>query len=184
MIILIDSMEQHPFSFTGIRLDLTEMTAPQRRAYDAGQWDGSIDIETKFRALGAANGDYSLEGYQGMCHIERKSMSDAHGTILGWGERRERFQRELENLASMEAAAVIVECSFEDLLANAPEYGKKTAQENRKILFRQVIAWQQRYKVPWIFCDNRRLAELACYRWFKVFEKAKEKECKEQLQWL
>lgn len=184
MIILIDSMEQHPFCFDGIRLDLSEMTAPQRRAFESGQWDGKVDVETKFRALGAANGDYSLDGYQGRCHIERKSMDDAHGTILGWGERRERFQRELANLAEMESAAVIVECSFADLVKYAPEHGKKSAAENRKVLFRQVISWQQRYRVPWLFCDDRRMAELACYRWLKTFWKAKEKESKEQLQCL
>lgn len=184
MIILIDSMEQHPFCFDGIRLDLSEMTAAQRRAFESGQWDGKVDVETKFRALGAANGDYSLDGYQGRCHVERKSMDDAHGTILGWGERRERFQRELANLAEMESAAVIVECSFADLLKYAPEHGKKSAAENRKVLFRQVISWQQRYRVPWLFCDDRRMAELACYRWLKTFVKAKEKESKEQLQCL
>lgn len=182
MIILIDSMEQHPFSFTGIRMDLSEMTTRQRRAYDAGEWDGMFEVETKFKALGASNGDYSIEGYEGRCHIERKSMEDCHGTVLGWGERRERFNRELANLASMESAAVIVECEMSTLLANAPERGVKTAAENRKLLFRQILAWQQQYRVPWIFCDGRHMAEIAAYRWFKCFvryqiSKEKDAEC-------
>jgi hypothetical protein len=176
VIIVIDSMEQHPFSFQGIRLDLSEMSAPQRRAFESGQWNGCIDAECVFRALGAGNGDYSLNGFYGRCHIERKSLEDAHGTILGWGDRRERFQRELENLAGMEAGAVVVECSFGDLLAAAPEHGKKSAAENRKVLFRQVISWQQQYRVPWLFCDGRRMAELAAYRWLKMFWKYQQKE--------
>ena len=179
MIILIDSMEQHPFAFTGIKLDLCQMNASQKRAFEAGQWDGCFDAETKFKALGASNGDYSLEGFEGRCHVERKSLEDCHGTVLGWGERRERFKRELQNLAAMEAGAVVVECSFGELLAQAPEHGKKTAAENRKILFRQIISWQQRYRVPWIFCDSRRMAELVTYRWLqKFFESHVEKELK------
>jgi DNA excision repair protein ERCC-4 len=176
VIIIIDSMEQQPFSFTNIRLDLSEMTARQRRAFDAGQWDGLVEVETKFRGLGASNGDYTMEGYEGRVHIERKSMDDCHGTVLGWGERRERFTRELANLASMESAAVIVECELSTLLANAPERGVKTAAENRKVLFRQILSWQQQYKVPWIFCDGRHMAEIACYRWFKCFVKYQEKD--------
>jgi tryptophan-rich sensory protein len=84
--------------------------------------------------------------------------------VLGWGDRRERFNRELANLASMESAAVIVECEMSTLLANAPERGVKTAAENRKLLFRQILAWQQQYRVPWIFCDGRHMAEIAAYR--------------------
>jgi len=162
-------MEQHPFSFEGVRADISDMNTAQRQAFKSGAWDGSISVQTKFRSLGASNGDYSIEGFEGRCHLERKSMEDAQGTILGWGDRRERFQRELANLAQMESAAVVVECSFGDLLAQAPEHGKKTAAENRKILFRQVLAWQQQYRVPWIFCDSRSMAEITAYRWLDRF---------------
>jgi hypothetical protein len=162
-------MEQHPFSFEGVRADVSDMNTAQRRAFESGQWDGFIDVQTMFKGLGAGNGDYSLVGFEGRCHLERKSMEDCHGTVLGWGDRRERFQRELENLSSMESAAVVIECSFGDLLANAPEHGKKTSAENRKILFRQVLSWQQRYRVPWIFCDSRSMAEHVAYRWLEKF---------------
>ena len=162
-------MEQHPFSFEGVRADTSDMNAAQRRLFEAGLWDGKIEVQTKFKALGASNGDYSIEGFQGRCHLERKSIDDCHGTVLGWGDRRERFQRELANLSEMESAAVVIECSFGDLLAQAPEHGKKSAAENRKILFRQVLSWQQRYRVPWIFCDSRGMAELVAFRWLDKF---------------
>lgn len=162
-------MEQHPFSFKGVRADVSDMNTAQRRLFEDGQWDGSIEVQTKFRALGASNGDYSLEGFEGRCHLERKSMDDCHGTVLGWGDRRERFQRELANLSQMESAAVVIECSFGDLLAHAPEHGVKTAAENRKILFRQILSWQQRYRVPWIFCDSRSMAEIVAFRWLEKF---------------
>lgn len=145
MIILIDTREQHPFIF---------------EAYD---------VEKKFHCLGNNRGDYSIHGFEGQINIERKSMEDAHGTILGWGARRENFLKELEFLAGIEFSAIVVESSFETLLAESPEWGEKTAEENRKILFRQVLAWQQDFKVPWIFCDSRRLAEAATFRLLQRF---------------
>jgi hypothetical protein len=168
-VVLIDSMEQHPFSFRGVRADISDMNAAQRKLFESGQWDGFVQVQTKYKALGASNGDYSIEGFEGRCHLERKSMEDCHGTVLGWGDRRERFKRELANLAEMQSAAVVVECSFGDLLASAPEHGKKSAAENRKILFRQILSWQQRFRVPWMFCDSRGMAELFAYRWFERF---------------
>jgi hypothetical protein len=167
--IIIDSMEQHPFGFTEIAVDKSQLKSSQRRAVDVGLAEAIIDVPIIFKSLGAGNGDYAIDGMQGRCNIERKSMEDCHGTVLGWGDRRERFKRELENLASMESAAIVVECSFGDLLATAPERGKKSSAENRKILFRQILSWQQRYRVPWLFCDSRRMAEITTFRWLEKF---------------
>lgn len=149
--ILIDAMEQHPFMFDGLTAD-------------ANQQNRQLIIPREVRSLGESMGDYSIDGFEGMCHIERKSKDDAQGTFLGWGERRARFERELANLADMECCAVVIECSLQDLVQSAPSRGKKSAQENAKILFRQVLAWQQDYRVPWVFCETRRLAEMATFR--------------------
>jgi hypothetical protein len=156
VIILIDVMEQHPWTFSNIRAD----------ADRGGQ---IIDVQTQRAALGPSFGDYSVLDYQGRCHLERKSVEDAHGTILGWGERRDRFQRELENLSTLECSAVVVECSLQHLIATAPSHGKKSSGENAKILFRQVLAWQQDFRVPWLFCDGRRMAEIATFRILERF---------------
>lgn len=163
--ILIDSQEKQPFSFS-------DMTG-----------DGGIPllVKTQWKSLGTGRGDYSIEGLEGTCHLERKSRNDAHGTILGWGERRERFVRELENLAAMDCAAVVVECSFEELIATAPQFGKRTSVENSRTLFRQVLAWQQDYRLPWVFCGSRRMAELATFRilqrcWKKISQAEKAAE--------
>lgn len=173
MIILIDVMEQHPWTFQGIRAD----------ASHGGQ---VLHVETQRVALGPTWGDYSLASYQGRCHIERKSVEDAHSTILGWGERRERFMRELTNLSTLECSAVVVECSLQHLIATAPAHGKKSAAENAKILFRQVLAWQQDFRVPWLFCDGRRMAEIAAYRILERFwrnaKKAERAELRSQKQ--
>lgn len=147
--VLIDSQEKQPFTFRGMLAD------------GSGQ---ALIVRTEWRSLGDGWGDYSLDGYQGQCHVERKSPADAVGTILGWGERRERFERELEQLAGIDCAAVVVECTLGTLLGQVQARGKRTVEQNRKTLFRQVLAWQNDYRVPWYFCDSRRMAEVATFR--------------------
>lgn len=146
--ILIDSQEKQPFTFRGL--------------LDVG--DVPLIVPTEWRSLGEGWGDYSIDGYEGLAHIERKSPSDACGTILGWGERRERFEFELNRLAGIDCAAVVIECTLSTLLGHVQARGKKSVDENRKILFRQVLAWQQDYRVPWLFADSRRMAEVATFR--------------------
>lgn len=159
--ILIDSAEQSPWTFQGLRSDADRDNRP-------------LDVPTRWQCLGRfpqSNGDYSLDGYIGRVGIERKSMDDAHGTILGWDGRRERFEQELRNLQAMEAAAVIVECSFSDLLNHAPDRGKKTKAQNAKSIHRSVLAFTQDYRVPWLFCDGRRMAEVTAFRFLERFHR-------------
>ena len=176
--VVIDSMEQQPFGFDTITPKVTETPSDLRKMVTEGdikQSDIKFIVPREFRALGVANGDYSIDGFEGRCNIERKSMNDAHGTILSYGDRQRRFERELENLATMECAAVVVECSFGELLAEAPSHGKKTTSENRKILQSRVIAWMQDYRVPWHFCESRKHAEVTAFRIMqRFFRKVKE----------
>lgn len=172
--ILIDSMEQQPFGFVDIAADVSETPNDLKKMVDSGeidQADITLAVPTKFQALGVAKGDYSIEGWKGFANVERKSMADAHSTILGWGDHRERFERELKTLAAIDCSAVVVECSFGELLGRAPSRGKKSEAENRKILHRQVLSWQQQYRVPWVFCDSRRLAEITTFRILQHFWK-------------
>lgn len=171
--IIVDTAEQFPFTFQGIKQD-----------------DRPLIINTESRALGRfpqSLGDYAPDNGIGRCHVERKSMQDAHATILGWAKkgedvgRRERFEHELERLSEMEQGLVVVECSFPDLLNNAPEWGVRTKQQNARSLNRSILAWIQDYSVPWLFMDNRRLAERETFLWInrwwrKDLERRKEEE--------
>lgn len=171
--ILVDTAEQAPFTFQGIYADA------DRDGRELVIAKGANLVQQCLGRHPNSLGDYSIQGFVGRCHVERKSMEDAHGTILGFGSggsdrtRRERFECELANLANTECSCVVVECSFGELLDNAPEYelGKKTGLCNRKILSRSILAWQQDYGVPFIFCDSRRHAELATFRWLERFWK-------------
>lgn len=170
--ILVDSQEKAPWSFTGIRSDVEDGARP-------------LIVPTKCVSLGAGQGDYQLEAFRGKASIERKSMSDGHGTLLGWGERRERFERELETLNQMEFGAVVVECGFRAFIDNAPQWGKKSAAENRKLLFRTVLSFQQRFRgVQWVFADGdegRRFAEVTAFRMLEKFWREKRREAKKRL---
>jgi hypothetical protein len=158
--IAIDSKEQLPFTFSDIHAG-------------ASQDYKAIVVETKVKHLGPTHGDYSMVGFEGQIHIERKSMDDAHGTLLGWGERRERFEQTLAFLSTIEFGAVIVECTLGQLLANAPEHGRKTKTENKRSLNQTILAWMRRYNVQWLFCDTRGLAETETFRLFEGFYASK-----------
>ena len=175
--ILIDTAEQHAFTFQGFTTDAAG-AGSSASAKEAGP--RPLIVMTERRALGRfpdSLGDYSLDTGLGRCHVERKSMEDAHSTFLGWarkGEdvgRRERFEQELDRLSQIEAGLVVVECSLEVLLQQAPQYGHRTASQNSKTLFRSILSWQQKYDVQWMFAGGRRLAEQYAFRWLEKWDR-------------
>ena len=165
--ILVDSGEQHPYRFLSM-------------AGDARQRFQPMVIATKTTYLGVGKGDYTADFCRERLHIERKSAEDCYGTVLGFGSagqtdrtRRERFEAELEWLASIEFGAVVVESSLDDLLANPPDYGKQSPHIKRKILFRSILAFQLKHpKVQWMFASRR-----ICEHWtFRVINRLWEEE--------
>lgn len=169
--VLVDSMEQKPYLFAGLRLDS----------------GNEVFVPTETRALGVRvgdfyqpMGDYSIEGMQGLVHIERKSIEDCQSTILGWGGRRERFEKELAVLSSMPWCAVVVEGTMDQVVSTIQQReSKKTVFELRKILLHSMIAWQSDYRVPWYFCSSRSWAEYTTFRllvrsWQKAVSKNQE----------
>jgi ERCC4-type nuclease len=142
-VILIDSREQMPFRFTGLRADAKE-----------GRWP--LAVTTRTETL--PTGDYSLEGMADRVAVERKSLADLFATL---GQDRERFERELVRLAAMQFAAVVVEADWTKILKHPPDFSRL----NPKTIFRSVIAWQQRYpRVHWWTCPDRRFAEVVTLR--------------------
>lgn len=93
MIILQDSREQKPFTFSSI--------VPQPII--------------KVAALKA--GDYSIEGCESIIAGERKSLIDAYGTF---GKGRDRFERELEKLAKYRFGFVVLEADFDTIIFRPP----------------------------------------------------------------
>lgn len=173
--ILIDSAEQQPFAFDRIRCG---------RGKNANRL---LLVPTEWQSLGRhpdSLGDYSIKGFVGRVHVERKSVEDCQNTILGWDGARERFEAELFNLSKIEAPLVVVEGSVDQVLSEANGRRKTKPSVQAKQLMRSIIALQQDYAVPWMFCSSRQMAELWTFRhlerfWRKQQEAAKE-EAKQQ----
>lgn len=84
MRILIDTREQAPFTFEGYEVELKTATLPVR--------------------------DYSLPGFEDRAAVERKSLDDLVGCLMG--KDRERFERELVKGRAYDLFAVVVEATL------------------------------------------------------------------------
>jgi hypothetical protein len=161
--ILVDSAEGQPYTFDFIRCD-------------SPNGDQVWEVTTQYACLGRhphGLGDYSIDGMKGRVHVERKSPQDCVSTVLGFSGRRERFERELENLAKIEASIVMVECSIEDLFAISSQHTHQPTQVVAKQVNSSILAMMQDYRVPWFFAVSRRHAEISTFRFLKRFWKHK-----------
>lgn len=156
--VVIDTREQLPWDFAGIPAD----------AHQGGDPAGCVVVPVVVGTLGA--GDYSVQGWESRVAVERKSAADLVGTI---GQGRDRFERELERLAVMDFATVVVEAELSELKLNPPPH----SQLQFKTITRSVQAWQQRYpRVHWMFLPGRRAAMLWGYRVLERWVKERERE--------
>lgn len=148
-VVLVDKQEQQPWSFQGFMADADLGNRP-------------LLVPCRVVSMGPTHGDYSIEGFEGACHIERKGPGDAHSTFLSapGTDQRDRWEKTLQFLAGVQTAAIIVECSLGQMLTTLQARGKRSRSTLQKTIHRQVLAWEQDYRVPFIFCDSRRLAEL------------------------
>jgi ERCC4-type nuclease len=147
--IIIDTREKSPYAFSNIKAD-------------ASEGGGIIVAKTKYDTL--RTGDYSIVGHEDYITIERKSKEDAYQTF---GTNRKRFERELQRMAEMKYAAVVIEDSWDGLLTRPPIHSKL----NPKTVYRSIIAWSQRYGVHFFPCPGKRFAEnltlRMLQRWYK-----------------
>lgn len=146
--VVIDTREQRPFDFRGLR-------GPASRGRPL------LAIDTVRSTL--KSGDYSLEGYESQVSIERKSVADLYGTLA---KGRARFERELARLSAMAFACVIVEGEWSEVLAYPERIGGRLSASS---IFRSVLAWQQRFRAQWLFLPTREHAEAATFRALERF---------------
>lgn len=106
------------------------------------------------------SGDYSIRGHELAIAVERKSIEDLFNTL---GQHRDRFESEVRRLSFMSSAAIVIEASWATILCSPPPRSRL----NPKTILRTAIAWQQRYGVPWLTCEDRQLAEIVTYRWLE-----------------
>ena len=169
MTVLIDSREQSPFCFQNIRGRSEQKYRP---------------LIVPVKITGLLTGDYSIEGLEDSISIERKSLQDAYGTILG---DRERFERELSRLQAIAEsgfACVICEGRWTDGPSRRStetdgEYNERAAKQFRSVLG-SIRSWRMEFpRVHWLECASRRQAEVECFRCLEMFWRRREREAKE-----
>ncbi len=141
--IAIDNREQLPYLFQTIKCDASKTNRPML-------------IPTRFQTL--QTGDYSIVGMEHLYTIERKSKPDLYGTLSGG---RERFERELDRMAQLHHADIVIEASLIELITRPPEHSKVPP----KAINRSIIAWSQRFPtVHWWMAENRVAGEQMAFR--------------------
>jgi hypothetical protein len=111
--VLTDDREKAPYTFAGIELaipkdgiDLSRDHNGERRRY-----------AVRCASCRLLSGDYSLPGRTDKVTVTRKSLEDLYATLANRNSRR-RFEAELERMALLESACVVVEADYQR--ANPP----------------------------------------------------------------
>lgn len=137
MRVIIDTREQAPFAF--------------------GHERYAVEVEAGALAIG----DYSLAGLTDRVAVERKSLPDLVACL---GRERERFERELQRAAALDAFMVAVEASWGELAQ-----GNYRSQLNPHAACQSVLAFQARYRIPFLFAGSRAAAEYATWGFLRQY---------------
>lgn len=147
MRIIIDTREQAPFDFK------------HEKYAGAIIESGSLDT-----------GDYSLAGLIDRVAVERKSLPDLVACL---GRERERFERELQRAAALDAFAVVIEAAWSELAG-----GQYRSQLNPHAACQSVVAFMGRYRIPFVFAGSRSGAEYVCWSFLRQYLESARKRFK------
>jgi ERCC4-type nuclease len=137
MKIIIDTREQDPYKFSNFP-----------------------DVETISQKLDT--GDYSLEGFECIITVERKSLSDFLGSITSG---RERFEREVERMSLLKHKFIVVESKIDKTI----EYAKTKTLIHSNMILGTIAGWTLKYNVPFIFLSNRLDCQFFIHSFFKQY---------------
>lgn len=98
--------------------------------------------------------------YEGV-EVERKELTDL---VQCLGRERERFERELQRGAALDAFAVVVESSWADLA-----WGQYRSRLNPHAACQSVAAFMGRYRVPFLFAGSRAAAEYVTWSFLRQY---------------
>jgi len=145
--VVYDDREGLPFRFESIKADADQHHRP-------------IAVQRKCRRL--ITGDYTIEGFESLVCVERKSLFDLFQTL---GQGRSNFKEEHRRMSMMRTACVVIEAPWNEILFNPPAYSDLVP----KTIWRTAISWSIRYGVPWYAMPNRSAAESWTYRFLEMF---------------
>ena len=136
-IIIVDTREQLPFTFTRF-----------------SNWIA----ETNKKKLD--DGDYSVQGMEHLLSLERKSLADLIATLL---QHRKRFFKLCERLAQYRWRALLIEASYEDIKS---PYGEEYTQAHPNAVSGSLDALEAKFGIPVIYTSQYRpLAEEKAASW-------------------
>lgn len=95
-------------------------------------------------------GDYSIEGFEDSVAVERKTLEDFVSTVI---RNRKRFYRELQRLEEYEAACIVVEADFSDILG-----GRYRSGAHPNVVLGTVLSIIVDFDIPVFFCSDRQAA--------------------------
>lgn len=98
-------------------------------------------------------GDYSVAGYEDRVAVERKSLSDFVHTVI---HDLTRFAAELDKLAGMDAASVVIEANLDNVLRGRHADVLRTVDPQAVLGAALHIALHWRVPVYW--CGSRQAA--------------------------
>lgn len=109
-------------------------------------------------------GHYSILGHESKVAVARKTLD---GLFAACGYERDQFVQELDKLAAVPSAHLVIETTLGDVLYNPP-LGTHCAP---KSVYGSVISWAERTGViPW-FASDRQLGERTTHaildRWYR-----------------
>lgn len=144
MKIIADTREQAPYGFT--------------------RWP-----EVVLERAALATGDYSVAGMEHRIAIERKSLDDLVGCLMGDG--RGRFERELARARGLDCFVVVIEASMQDVAAH--RYRSKMEPH---AVMQSILAFQVRHGAAFMWCDSRDRGEYICYSLLTKYRREREME--------
>lgn len=144
-VVLVDTLEQNPFTFTNHR---NWIEAVERRR-----------LETA---------DYSIRGMEHLVALERKSLNDLLVTLM---HHRARFLRQCERMEQFRWRAILVEASYTDLKTPYQQLDKQFSAAHPNGVCGTLDAIEARFNIPVIYTSQvRTLAEEKAASWLsKIF---------------
>ena len=104
------------------------------------------------------SGDYSVAGLEHLFVVERKSIGDVVACCVG--QNRERFERELHRLRGFRFKRLLVVGNEAEILA-----GRYRSNVKPQAVTGTLRAFEVRYDVPVVFCDDPAVAAARVESW-------------------
>lgn len=93
-------------------------------------------------------GDYTIEGYEHLIMIERKSKQDLWQTLTSG---RPRFMREMDRAKKIPARYIVIEASLGDI-----QRGSRFSKVRGDFIIASLISLEQKYGVHVIFASKKK----------------------------